>query len=824
MAKVKRGVSVVPAMTLKAGVNPAPDRRDVSGAVVLRGWQAEAYNTLRGEAHRILLAPTGSGKSTLIKSLAAEELQRDPRTKVVIAVPQLIIARSFGDVPQGILCDGKVVTWKVGHNLADRDGKAAVSALCAFLQGKPGTTPESRTLVCSHQTLVLAHQRLVKNAKRSPWHGVSLYVDEAHHSRAEDAGDVGDSNETNEQVAALNNRLGQLVAHWLDRAPGPLLLATATWLRANLMDIVPKDRMGEFKRYVLTMERHLAQMNHLNDVSFRFLIGKPDDAIRALYDEGNAKTIAWLPHVSSPTMRALGGKHEALNTYQAAIGPMVREDWWTTTVRHKPKKGRAFDVRVLDFVTVEGREDRREQLASTIPMGAAHTPDLLWALGMGKEGFDWPELSRAIVIGARGSIPDVLQMMGRVMRDHPGKSRAEFNVILPHDGAGTEPEQARDYLKAILASMVIESQFVGTWPWRKVDHVATEKSKTKPSSDGTPDGASQSVSEQGPDVDDLRNAVDVVGSVVDTVIRGGERDGADAVVRGALTSAGVDASDDTVKRTRNLFAEWTRRVRGLPIDVQIDERDVFGCVHELSMRFGFQTLAELREALGQREQWATEDEVRERMAEWAREHGRPIKTIEWHVLHEHGGKYPHLASFQRLYGKTFAEIRDSARLWGRSWISLSELRDRMSQWSKDHGGETITVVQYNKSRTGWGPTYPHASAFAKVYKKTFSEVRDGARVFSGDMTIEDVLKLVADYRDANGTAPTRRSGPVEGRPGDTWNAINQALYTGSRSLPGGMTLKSVGGGVCAAVSRRRASRARSQVALTGATYRGQITP
>jgi hypothetical protein len=56
------------------------------------------------------------------------------------------------------------------------------------------------------------------------------------------------------------------------------------------------------------------------------------------------------------------------------------------------------------------------------------------------------------------------------------------------------------------------------------------------------------------------------------------------------------------------------------------------------------------------------------------------------------------------------------------------------------------------------------------------------------LTVEQILAWADDHHGATDEWPTAQSGPVAAAPGETWYAIQAALYAGYRGLPGGMTL------------------------------------
>ncbi|MDR8330354.1 DNA helicase, partial [Acinetobacter baumannii] len=80
------------------------------------------------------------------------------------------------------------------------------------------------------------------------------------------------------------------------------------------------------------------------------------------------------------------------------------------------------------------------------------------ALGMAKEGFDWQFCEHALTIGYRGSLTEIVQIVGRCTRDSSNKSHAQFtNLIAQPDAQDTEVKFAvNNMLKAITASLLME--------------------------------------------------------------------------------------------------------------------------------------------------------------------------------------------------------------------------------------------------------------------------------------------------------------------------------------------------------------------------------
>jgi hypothetical protein len=84
--------------------------------------------------------------------------------------------------------------------------------------------------------------------------------------------------------------------------------------------------------------------------------------------------------------------------------------------------------------------------------------DIIIALGMAKEGFDWPYCEHALTVGYRGSLTEIIQIIGRATRDCEGKSHAQFTNLIAEPDASAESvtSAVNDMLKAIAASLLME--------------------------------------------------------------------------------------------------------------------------------------------------------------------------------------------------------------------------------------------------------------------------------------------------------------------------------------------------------------------------------
>jgi hypothetical protein len=84
--------------------------------------------------------------------------------------------------------------------------------------------------------------------------------------------------------------------------------------------------------------------------------------------------------------------------------------------------------------------------------------DVIIALGMAKEGFDWIWCEHALTIGYRSSLTEIVQIIGRATRDAEGKERARFTNLIAEPAAEQTAvaEAVNDMIKAISASLLME--------------------------------------------------------------------------------------------------------------------------------------------------------------------------------------------------------------------------------------------------------------------------------------------------------------------------------------------------------------------------------
>lgn len=149
------------------------------------------------------------------------------------------------------------------------------------------------------------------------------------------------------------------------------------------------------------------------------------------------------------------------------IGTVDHKDYNTGIYYVKTTDGRM--LKVADLVEDEQKE---RNMVQGYLQNIKHQDDvdIIIALGTAKEGFDWQWCEMCLTIGVRGSLTEVIQIIGRCTRDCEGKETARFvNMIAMPEAEQAEVKVAvNDFLKAITASLLMEQVMVPSWKFKTV--------------------------------------------------------------------------------------------------------------------------------------------------------------------------------------------------------------------------------------------------------------------------------------------------------------------------------------------------------------------
>lgn len=423
-----------------------------TGYNAMRTWQIPAFERLKDSPCMILNAPTGSGKSWMMCLLSAFKMKQNERLRTIIAVPQTIIASGFLKA-KIVMPDGAKIDWQVKHNLCDykKTGQGTVDYIIEWLSADSQSFND-RTIICTHATLLALYRELKGSKKLYLLQDVLLWIDEAHHVKNNAIDGLED--------AILNNGLGELTAYFLaiQERNVEIGLTTASFYRGDRCSLLTTDMEAKFKRFNLPYDEYLKSMVHLKSFNFDFLLCGPNyvKAIELIIKQHQGKDIIYIPH---PVSRySTGDKHAEVNniiaTYEVIHGESSTYSADGLVVLSKEDKV----FKVLDLVREDQRWQKKEFLKD---LKKRESLDLIIALGMFKEGANWIWADRSIIVGSRSSLVDIIQMIGRLLRDAPGKEHVEVIQLLPfaldqRDEASFK-DNLNNYLKAIYASLILEN-------------------------------------------------------------------------------------------------------------------------------------------------------------------------------------------------------------------------------------------------------------------------------------------------------------------------------------------------------------------------------
>lgn len=417
----------------------------------MREMQAKAYEARN---HRFLLikAPPASGKSRALMFIALDKLANQGIRKVVVAVLEKSIGRSFNDTD--LKTFGFFADWKVSrlYNLCDveneRQLKSDESKAIRFRQFFE--QDKSKILVCAHATL----RNGMKEISDEAFNDCLLAIDEFHHTSAD-----------------VSSGLGDIVRRVMNNSTGHIVAMTGSYFRG---DGVPVLRAEDEARFFPVTYNYYQQLNgyrYLKNLvlGYHFYHGSYLDHIAEVLDT-TKKTIIHIPSVNSRASSGLG-KYTETDEIIKIIGKVESRDYNNGGIYNvRTKDGRLLKVADL----VEDHAETRNLVQGYLQrMKSRDDMDIIIALGTAKEGFDWQWCEECLTIGVRGSLTEVVQIIGRCTRDCEGKETAKFvNMIGMPDAEQADVKVAvNDFLKAITASLLMEQVMAPSWLFRTVKDV-----------------------------------------------------------------------------------------------------------------------------------------------------------------------------------------------------------------------------------------------------------------------------------------------------------------------------------------------------------------
>ena len=411
-----------------------------NNALGMREMQERVY-AKRSSQHLLIKAPPASGKSRALMFIALDKLHAQGLKKAIIAVPERSIGKSFRSTKlteYGFYWDWEVLS---KNNLTEQGtSKSKVKQFVDFMHSE---SPDDRVLICTHATLRFAFEQLAD----SDFNNVLLAIDEFHHVSQDDNSVLGN---------ALRNILANSTAH--------VVAMTGSYFSGDSVPILAPEDEQKFDKVSYTYYEQLEGYQYLKSfaMGYNFYRGRYTDVLHEVLDTSK-KTIIHIPNVNSG--ESTKDKYDEVDRILDELGQAVpdpKTGLWLVT----EETGRV--LKVADLVTEEGREKVQDYLNK---MTSLDDLDIIIALGMAKEGFDWPYAEYALTIGYRQSLTEIVQIIGRVTRDSSNKSHAQFtNLISQPDAQDDEVFFAvNNVMKAITASLLMESVLAPNFKFKRKD-------------------------------------------------------------------------------------------------------------------------------------------------------------------------------------------------------------------------------------------------------------------------------------------------------------------------------------------------------------------
>lgn len=415
----------------------------------MREMQSKAYEA-RSAQYLLLKAPPASGKSRALMFVALDKLVNQGVKKVIVAVPERSIGNSFA--PTELKKYGFFADWNLNprYNLTSSGSdKSKVKAFINFLAS------DEQVLICTHATLRFAFEGL----QESDFNNCLVAIDEFHHVSADG-----------------ENILGNVMRNIMEKSNAHILAMTGSYFRGDSVPVLlPEDE----RQFVKVTYNYYDQLNGYEflktlGIGYHFYQGRyykvqPEHNMSALEEilDENLKTIIHIPSVNSA--ESSKDKLEEVNHIIDCIGELEYQDTETGVLYVKSKRtGRI--LKIADLVN-DNQKERDKIVAYLRGVKTVDDIDMIIALGMAKEGFDWPFCQHALTIGYRGSLTEIIQIIGRATRDSDNKTHAQFtNLIAQPDAVDDDVRLAvNNMLKAITASLLMEQVLAPNFKFKPMD-------------------------------------------------------------------------------------------------------------------------------------------------------------------------------------------------------------------------------------------------------------------------------------------------------------------------------------------------------------------
>ena len=488
----------------------------------MRPMQERAY-AKRGEQYLLIKSPPASGKSRALMFIALDKVTNQGLKQGIIVVPERSIGASFGNTDltkYGFWADWRVEPkWNLCDAAITESGK--VAAVGEFLKSS------DKFLVCTHATFRFAVDKFGAEA----FDDRMIAIDEFHHVSANP-----------------ENKLGTQLKSLLERGKVHVVAMTGSYFRGDSDAVLTPEDEEKFTTVTYTYYEQLNGYEYLKSlgIGYYFYNGSYIDSLLEVLNP-KERTIIHIPNVNSG--ESTKDKYKEVEQIIGKLGQWEGVDPDTGFQLVRTKEGDL--LKVADLVDDEPVKRNRVLTALKDPKQANNRDhvNIIIALGMAKEGFDWIWCEHALTVGYRDSLTEVVQIIGRATRDAPGKTHARFTNLIAEPDATEEnvADAVNDTLKAISASLLMEQVLAPRFEF---------KPKAKPQGEGNPPPPGTKPGSGGEktdppviDVQDDRVVVHIKG------LRSPKSDEAKAICRNDLSEIIADFLQDKHIVERGMFDE-----------------------------------------------------------------------------------------------------------------------------------------------------------------------------------------------------------------------------------------------------------------------------
>lgn len=407
----------------------------------MREMQQRIYAKYSSQ-YLLLKAPPASGKSRALMFVALEKLSQGLVNKVIVAVPERSIGKSFDSTD--LSSHGFHSDWNVSrrYDLCTPGGEPMKTAILAEFMGD---TCNEKVLICTHSTLRFAFQKIGADK----FNDCLLAIDEFHHVSAE-----------------ADSKLGELLRTIMSETNAHILAMTGSYFRGDCAAVLSPSDERRFEKVTYNYYEQLNGYQYLKSlgIGFHFYNGVYLNALKnPNVLDLDKKTIIYIPNVNSSE-----STREKLMEVDGILGAIGKYLYTDDDGIYHLEADNGKEVRVADLVNDTDFAQREKIMSYLRNIKSPDDMDIIIALGMAKEGFDWPYCETTLTIGYRGSLTEIVQIIGRCTRDSDNKTHAQFTNLVAEPNANREEivESVNNILKAISASLLMEEVIAPKYNFR----------------------------------------------------------------------------------------------------------------------------------------------------------------------------------------------------------------------------------------------------------------------------------------------------------------------------------------------------------------------